>query len=222
MTKILTGEERQERYAAAHRRKPVVPSFQAAFKNAQKKALGMFTWKGKEYNTMNKGDNIQDFENSHPDFAKFMAGNMMDRSKAGWGSGFKAAAPVFQTPDNGQPGTPIGSVSMIPEVGSVLNNNTPPVLPPSVDNMTFNRRDIRHIFNGIGATDVKSLVNGIIGMKDNGNDLKAQIYQKAGITPAMDQQQQQKMLYNTFANNNISGSLGANDRRRFREWLNPA
>ena len=88
--------------------------------------------------------------------------------------------------------------------------------------MTFNRRDIRHIFNGIGATDVKSLVNGIIGMKDNGNDLKAQIYQKAGITPAMDQQQQQKMLYNTFANNNISGSLGGNDRRRFREWLNPA
>jgi len=126
---------------------------------------------------------------------------MIQRSKAGWGSGFAPVATTYNP----------GSLQQPVPVPSQING-------PATN--TYDRKDVRDLFGNIHASDINSLVSGIIGMQDN-NLIKNQIYQKAGITSSMDPQEQANMLYNTFSRDNIHGNLGGNDRRRFREWLNP-
>ena len=53
-----------------------------AFAAARKNGRGVFTYKGKQYNTMQKGDNADEFRRTHADYDYFL-GNVA-KDQGGW------------------------------------------------------------------------------------------------------------------------------------------
>lgn len=57
-------------------------SFKNAFNTAKNQGKGLFTWNGKQYNTMKKGENSDTFRQQHSDYDQFL-GNIAS-SQGGW------------------------------------------------------------------------------------------------------------------------------------------
>lgn len=57
-------------------------SFKNAFNTARNQGKGLFTWNGKQYNTMKKGENADTFRQQHSDYDQFL-GNIAS-SQGGW------------------------------------------------------------------------------------------------------------------------------------------
>ena len=57
-------------------------SFKNAFNTARNQGKGLFTWNGKQYNTMKKGENSDTFRQQHSDYDQFL-GNIAS-SQGGW------------------------------------------------------------------------------------------------------------------------------------------
>lgn len=57
-------------------------SFKNAFNTARNQGKGLFTWNGKQYNTMEKGENVDTFRQQHSDYDQFL-GNIAS-SQGGW------------------------------------------------------------------------------------------------------------------------------------------
>lgn len=57
-------------------------SFKNAFNTARNQGKGLFTWNGKQYNTMKKGENVDTFRQQHSDYDQFL-GNIAS-SQGGW------------------------------------------------------------------------------------------------------------------------------------------
>lgn len=57
-------------------------SFKNAFNTARNQGKGLFTWNGKQYNTMKKGENANTFRQQHSDYDQFL-GNIAS-SQGGW------------------------------------------------------------------------------------------------------------------------------------------
>lgn len=57
-------------------------SFKNAFNTARNQGKGLFTWSGKQYNTMKKGENVDTFRQQHSDYDQFL-GNIAS-SQGGW------------------------------------------------------------------------------------------------------------------------------------------
>lgn len=57
-------------------------SFKNAFNTARNQGKGLFTWNGKQYNTMKKGENADTFRQQHSDYDQFL-GNIAS-NQGGW------------------------------------------------------------------------------------------------------------------------------------------
>lgn len=57
-------------------------SFKNAFNTARNQGKGLFTWNGKQYNTMKRGENANTFRQQHSDYDQFL-GNIAS-SQGGW------------------------------------------------------------------------------------------------------------------------------------------
>lgn len=57
-------------------------SFKNAFNTARNQGKGLFTWNGKQYNTMKKGEDVDTFRQQHSDYDQFL-GNIAS-SQGGW------------------------------------------------------------------------------------------------------------------------------------------
>ena len=53
-----------------------------AFAAARKNGSGIFTYKGKQYNTMQKGDNADEFRRTHADYDYFLG--TVAKDQGGW------------------------------------------------------------------------------------------------------------------------------------------
>lgn len=132
----------------------------AAWKEARDAGAGVFKWKGKLYNTMQKDvDNIEDFRKTHRDFDYFL-GSDLQRSKSvsGW-----EESKHPETQDNSVAGGDASSYTYnkvpspeVPKTPSVKPENKP-TTPDPVRLDMFTDDDIRNMhFN-----DYQSMVNAI-------------------------------------------------------------
>lgn len=186
-------------------------SFSKAFQEARKKGLGVFTWNGKDYSTLSKGENFDEYRNKHTDLDRWY-GNSTYRgpNNGGWGD---ISEDVFN------------KINHVPEPMSTPTTLTPttPITPtPQINPNTYNNQ-WQNQFSGFGkrgavrawlrnnninnTTDLASLI------KSDNNVAKAFGFDtsKSGWDSDIETQ-----LQNNYG---IRGHIGGFDRHRIRELL---
>lgn len=121
-----------------------------AFAAARKNGRGVFTYKGKQYNTMQKGENADEFRRAHADYDYFL-GNVA-KDQGGW----KPSNPVQTS----------YKVNNVPdEYTKPLPNNSKPQTPARTKLSMFTNDDIRNL----GFRNYAGMVSAI-GNKANANN----------------------------------------------------
>ena len=142
-----------------------------AFNAARKAGRGVFTYKGKKYNTMKKGENIDDFRKNYADYDYFL-GNV-DRDQGGW-----------------SPSNPVQTsykVNKVPDqyTGPIRNDaQSKPENNEKTRLSMFNDNDIRNL----GFKNYAGLVSAV-GNKENANNnfVKAMMQRYGSDTSTWDQ-----------------------------------
>lgn len=146
-----------------------------AFAAARKSGRGVFTYKGKQYNTMQKGENADDFRRTHADYDYFL-GNV-----AGDQGGWKSSDPIQTS----------YKVNNVPDVYTGSLPNQKPQEPVRARLSMFTDDDIRNL----GFRNYAGMVSAVGNQTNaNNNFVKALIDRYGSDTNKWDQNTIEKEL----------------------------
>lgn len=172
-----------------------------AFAAARKNGSGIFTYKGKQYNTMQKGDNADEFRRTHADYDYFL-GNVAN-DQGGW----KQSDPVQTS----------YKVNSVPDVYTKpLPKNSKPQPPARTKLSMFTNDDIRNL----GFKNYAGMVSAIGNQANaNNNFVKAMIDRYGSDTSKWNQ----NTIENDLGVKGTYRSFGGGDfgdmSRSMAEWI---
>ena len=181
-------------------------SFKNAFNAAKKQGKGTFTWNGKKYNTMQKGDNINAFRQQHADYDYFL-GNLANDT-GGWkvSNPVQASYIVNKVPEPIKQETPNQDTS---------NQRTPQSSQNSQLQM-FTNNDIK----SLGFRNYNGLVNAVNNQANsNNNFIKALTTRYGADTSKWNQQNIEKELGVKGTYRSFGGGDFGDMSRNMASWM---
>ena len=142
-------------------------TFRSAFDAAKSGGYGVFTWRGKAYNTMNKGDDATKFRTQHTDYDNFIGNAQQGVSNGIDQSGGWSNSPNYKPEQIAQESNPVATQAQ-------QQTSTQPVGKARLEK--FSNDDIR----SLGFNNYQGLLNAASNSANSNNNFLKAMYDRYG------------------------------------------